>query len=306
VTAMTTTPQTGRSAILTGGLFSAIDHLMPLSPEARVFCVLGPDDTDIDEIDIINKRFAGRGKDAIWLPVRVGPDRFDAVVKTLDLVQNVAGMAVHDPYQAAIVRHLDRISPLGRRAGVADVVRRTADGQWQGDIAILDAFRRTVRVEGVDARGARVWLIGARGGAAAAFALADRGIASLTIADSQIGPAAELAGRVQAAFPTVSASVGVPDARLIDIVVNGVPDRDGESALLAFDPARLRPDAVVIDGLARHRASPFIDQCAKAGRTTVGGDCLQANLMNLYEEFFGFGRLPYKDATLRHPFGADA
>jgi len=288
------------------GLFAAVAHLMPLSPEARLFCVLGPEDTDADEIAIINARFAGRGKDAVWLPMRVAADRFDAVVKTLDSVQNVAGLAVHDPYQVAIVRHLDRVSPLGRLAGAADVARRTADGQWEGDIALLDAVRRTLRLEGVDARGARVWLIGAQGGAAAAFALADRGIAALTIVDSRVGPAAELANRVQAAFPRVSASVGVPDARAIDIVLNGVPARDREAALLAFDPARLRPDALAIDAVAGRQASPFVEAAARAGLATVGGDCLLANLMNLYEEFFGFGRLPYKDATLRDPFGADA
>lgn len=302
---MATTTLTDRGPMPAGGLFAAMDHLMPLSPEARVFCVLGPEDTDIDEIEIINKRFAGRGKDAIWLPVRVGPERFDAVVKTLDLVQNVAGMAVHDPYQSAIVPHLDRISPLSRLAGAADVVRRTVDGQWEGNIALLDAFRRTLRMEGVDARGARVWLIGARGGAAAAFALAERGISSLTIADARIGPAAELAQRVQAAFPTVSASVGVPDARSVDIVVDGLSPREPEGSLLSFDPARLRSNTLVIDGLARHHASPFIDRCAGAGLATMAGDCVQASLMNLYEEFFGFGRLPYKDATLRHPFAVD-
>ncbi|MBE0533783.1 MAG: hypothetical protein IH626_23410, partial [Rhodospirillales bacterium] len=158
-----TTPRTDRPTPPTGGLFSALDHLMPLSPEARVFCVLGPDDIDVDAIDIINKRFAGRGKDAIWLPMRVAAETFDAVVKTLDLVQNIAGMAIHDPYQAAILPHLDHLSPLAQLAGAADVVRRTADGQWEGDIALFDAFRRTLRAEGVDAKGARVWLVGARG-----------------------------------------------------------------------------------------------------------------------------------------------
>lgn len=303
---MTTTPQIDRPQPLAGGLFSALDHLMPLSPEARVFCVLGPDDIDVDAIDIINKRFAGRGKDAIWLPVRVDAERFDAVVKLLDLVQNVAGMAIHNPYQGAILPHLDRISPLGRLAGVIDVVRRTADGQWEGDIALLDAFRRTLRAEGVDAKGTRVWLIGAHGGAAAAFALAERGIASLAIADSRIGAATALAQRVQAAFPTVATSVGVPDARSIDIVVDGVAGGEPDGPLLVFDPARLRPEVLILDGLARHRMSPFIERCAEAGRATVAGECLFASLMNLYEEFFGFGRLPYKDATIRHPIGPDA
>ncbi|WP_316979818.1 hypothetical protein [Shumkonia mesophila] len=303
---MTTTPRTDRQPPLAGGLFSALDHLMPLSPEARVFCVLGPDDIDVDAIDIINKRFAGRGKDAIWLPMRVAAETFDAVVKTLDLVQNIAGMAIHDPYQAAILPHLDHLSPLAKLAGAADVVRRTADGQWEGDIALLDAFRRTLRAEGVDAKGARVWLVGARGGAAAAFALAERGIATLTIADPRIGAATELAGRVQAAFPRVSASVGVPDAHSIDIVIDGAAPGEPENALLAFDPARLRPEALIVDGLARPRLSPFIERAAEAGLTTLAGDLVQASLMNLYEEFFGFGRLPYKDATIRHPICPDA
>lgn len=304
--ASATTPLTDRRHPPANGLLAAMAHLMPLGPDARVFCALGPDDTDTDDIEIINARFAARGKDAVWLPIRVAAGRLNAVVKTLDSVQNIAGLAVHDPYQGAIVRHLDRVSPLGRLTGAADVVRRTVDGQWEGDIAILDAFRRTLRLEGVDARGARVWLVGAQGAAAAAFALADRGIAALTIVDSRVAPAAELANRVQAAFPRVSASVGVPDARSVDIVVNGVPARERESALLAFDPARLRPDALAIDALAGRQASPFIEACARAGLATVGGDCLLTNLMNLYEEFFGFGRLPYKDATLRHPFGTDA
>ena len=279
-------------------------HLMPLGAEAQVFCALLPDEADSEIVEIMNTRFAGRGKNAAWLPIHAAADDLHNTLDTLKLFGNLAGFSAHSRFQKLLAERLDTLSPRGRLAGLADVARRMPDGSWEGDLAALDAFRRTMRAEGVDPRGARVWLIGAEGNAvAAALCLAERGISALTVVDEH-DAALTLASRVRAAFPRVSVSIGIPDARSIDIVVDGVSMAATQNLLAATDPNPLRPDTLVISAIARQRMGSFTERCAKAGLPVVAGDCLLEHLLTSFEEFFGWSRIPYKDAVLRNPHSA--
>lgn len=286
---------------------STSDHLMPLGAEAQLFCALIPQGAAADDVEIMNTRFAGRGKNASWLPIPATRDQFAKTIDTLKLLGNLVGLSIHSPFQQVIFDHLDSVSPRGRFAGLADVARRTPDNGWEGDLAALDAVRRTLRAEGINPKGARTWLVGSEGSAvAAAFSLAEQGISSLTVVDDQVGPAIALAARVQAAFPRVAVSVGIPDARSIDIVIDGTSTAGSGYTIPAADPARLRRETLVIEATARQQIGPFADSCLKAGLTVVAGDCLLVHLLNSYDEYFGWSRIPYKDGSLLDPFTAAA
>jgi|GEM_PF-2910519 len=286
---------------------SLFSQLMPLSADAQLFFSLLPESGATDDIEIMNDRFAGRGKNAAWLPIRTTDAGLDGTVQTLKLFGNLAGLAIHAPFQQAMLRHLDSLSPLGRLAGIADVARRTADGGWEGGIAALPAFRRTLRAEGVDPHGAKVWLIGADGRAvASALSLAEQGVASLTVADKRLDAAMALTGRVRAAFPGLPVSVGVPGPESIDIVVDNLSATGAGTAQAMASPEKLRPDTLVIDGLARRTPGRFVATSRKAGLPVIGGDCLLVQLLAVYDEFFGWSRIPYKDGTLRDAVKAAA
>ncbi len=185
---------------------------------------------------------------------------------------------------------------------MADVARRTPDGRWEGDIAAFQAFKRTLRGEGIDPKGSRVWLIGAQGRAVAfALSLAERGVASLTVADERVDAAISLAARVQAAFPGVAVSVGVPDTRSIDIVVDSTGMGGGGGLASATDPGRFRSGTLVIEALARQRTGGYAEACMTADLPLIAGDCLLIHLLNIYDEFFRWSRIPYKDGTLLSP-----
>lgn len=282
-------------------------HLMPLGAEAQVFCALLPDEAESEVVEIMNTRFAGRGKNAAWLPIHSSPDKLKETLETLKLFENLAGFSAHSRFQRVLAEGLDNLSPRGRLSGLADVARRMPDGSWEGDLAALDAFRRTLRAEGVDPKGARVWLIGAEGSAAAAaLCLAERGISALTVADEQVDAALTLASRVRAAFPRVTVSIGIPDARSIDIVVDGVSATGPKDPVPTADPSRLRPGTLVIAAIARQRMGGFVERSLKAGLPVVAGDCLLVHLLNSFEEFFGWSRIPYKDGLLQNPFSISA
>ncbi len=287
-----------------GGGFA---HLMPLGADAQLYCALVPDGNPVDDVEIMNTRFAGRGKNAAWLPVPAPKDRFADVFETLTLLENCAGLALHGPCQKDIVPHLDNLSPRGRIAGLADVARRTSGRSWEGDLAALDAMRRTLRSEGVAPKGARVWQIGAEGsGIAAALSMAEHGVSALTLIDDNMAAAIALASLVRAAFPRVTVSVGVPDARSIDIVVDATSGLESTGILPSSDPTRLVSGTLIVEAVARRQTGFFADQCLKAGLAVVGSDCLLIHLLSIYDEFFGWSRIPYKDGSLKTPFLAAA
>merc|ERR1711960_7577 len=117
-------------------------------------------------------------------------------------MRNFGGFIATVPHKSAMLELCDRIEGDGARIGAVNCVRRDPDGRMIG--AMLDGigFVEGVRRAGIAPEGQRVLLAGAGGAASAiAFALAEAGVAALTILNRTASKADDLAQRVSAAYP---------------------------------------------------------------------------------------------------------
>ena len=136
------------------------------------------------------------------------------------------GANVTIPHKEAAMRHLDGIDPWASSIGAVNTIVKNGS-KLVGHNTDAYGFMTSLKEKaGFDPKGSTALLLGAGGAArAAAFALAQEGVASLTIANRTLGRAQSLAGEVAEGAGTVSA-LSMTDAALAlavrdaDLIVN--------------------------------------------------------------------------------------
>lgn len=238
----------------------------------RLFGIIGDPIVQVGSPRLYTERFRAAGRNAILVPFHVLSDRFEETVRGLQALANLDGLVITVPYKARILPFVDRLMAMGEKVGAINVMRRDRDGKWTGDMFDGRGLVRAVGKAGHRLEGRRVMLIGAGGvGSAIAVALAEAGVASITISDAQPARAADLAERVARLFPTCRANSGAPRAAGHDMIVNaspvGMAAGDGMPAPLGpLDPA-----TVVFDVVVKTEPTPFMRHARSFACPTFGG-----------------------------------
>ncbi|MFG1351568.1 shikimate dehydrogenase family protein [Xanthobacter autotrophicus] len=236
----------------------------------------------------INAIARRRGRDAVMVPFQVAPDRLSAWVASLRDLKSFDGAVVTVPHKVAIVGLCDRVSDRARAIGAANVIRRAADGSLEADMLDGAGFVAGLRGAGIEPRDKAAYLVGAGGAAnAIAFALAEAGVARLTLANRTLDKAEDLAARVRAAFPGVLVKVGTADPSGHDLVVNGTSlgMRSGDS--FPLDAAWLAPQMVVAEVIMEPAETALLAAARAVGCRVHPGRPMLDHQLELMADYFG-------------------
>ena len=122
---------------------------------------------------------------------------------------------------------------------------------------------------------------------AIAFALAEAGIASLTIANRTEARAKDLAGRVSGAYPNVSVSTDASAVAHADLVVNATSLGMREGDALPLDTSQLHDGQIVAEAIMDPAVTPLLAAAEKAGARTHPGLPMLQSQARLMAEFMG-------------------
>ena len=151
---------------------------------------------------VMNAEFARRGVDAVAVSADVAPGDLGGFARGLRGWRNLAGLSVTMPHKEALAAHVDELAGQAALIGAVNVVRREADGRLVAANTDGPGFIVGLREAGHELAGRRVLLAGAGGaGRAVAFAVAEAGAASLTVANRTAARADRLARDIAAAIP---------------------------------------------------------------------------------------------------------
>src|SRR5690554_2585370 len=195
---------------------------MKITGRTRVYGIIADPIHHVKTPEAMHLVFDRYGVDGVLVPIHVSPDGLPEMMAGLRQMRNFGGFIATVPHKPAMIDLCDEVDAHARLIGAANIVRREPDGRMVG--AMLDGigFVTALRQAGVEPKGTRVWLCGAGGAASAiAFALAEAGIAALTISNRSKNKAEDLARRVQGAFPEVTATAEEAAFQNHDLVVNG-------------------------------------------------------------------------------------
>jgi shikimate dehydrogenase len=227
----------------------------------------------------------------VLVPAEVDAAGFDAAVAGFKSLRNCGGLIITMPHKHAMCAHVDELRDNGRLVGAINVARRLEDGRWVGDMFDGLGYVGGLRNRGIDPRAKRVHLIGAGGVARAmGMALAQAGIARLTLRDLDASRALDLARAVAAAFPGVETEAVTEDRYDVDILANATPLglRDGDP--LPCDPSRIAPRTVVTDVIPKPDITPLLAAAQARDCVVVTGREMVEGQAGLVAAFLGLAQ----------------
>lgn len=236
----------------------------------------------------INRIALARGKDAVMVPFNVAPADLESFVGSLRVLKSFDGAIITVPHKQAIIDLCDEVSPQALAVGAANVLRREADGRLVGDQLDGIGFVEGLRHQGIEVDGRSVYLVGAGGAAnAIAFALADAGIARLTLANRTIAKIEALAEKLRAAYPNLGVEIGSSDPRGHDLVINSTTLGMSASDPLPLDAALLAPDMIVAEVIMEPEVTPLLAAARAAGCRVHLGRHMLDHQLQLMANFLG-------------------
>jgi shikimate dehydrogenase len=238
----------------------------------RLYAIIGDPIEQVRSPQVLNPRFAAAGLHAVLVPVHVRPALFDETVKGLMAIGNLDGIIATVPYKARIMPFIGNPLPMAAKVGAANALRREPDGSWSADMFDGRGLVRGLLNAGIAPENRRVMLVGAGGaGSAIAVALADAGVAAMTIFDVAPGKAEALADRVAAAFPACSVRAGPVRIPGHDTLINATPVGMAPGDRIPMPLDGLSPDVLVIDVIHKPETTPFLDHARALGCQAFDG-----------------------------------
>jgi shikimate dehydrogenase len=222
---------------------------MKISGVTRVYAHIGHPIGHVRAPGLFNQLVSDRDIDAVMIPVEVTPSELPSLVPGFRAWRNLAGVGVTIPHKETMTQLVDELTPMARLCGATNVIRREEDGTLLGGQVDGIGLADSLVAAGHCLDGARVLLSGGGGTArAVAFALADRGVARLEVANRTRDKAEAIVAGVRSAYPGCDAVIHGSEGEF-DFVVNTTSLGMHPNDPLPVDDQVLRPGVVVADAV---------------------------------------------------------
>jgi len=254
----------------------------------RLYAIIGDPITHVRVPMVFNDYFARHGIDAACFAIEVKEGALDAAWRGFKAMANLDGFVVTMPHKAGARRLSDKLAGDADRIGVANTVRREADGSFTGTLLDGYGFVAGLRAKGHAPEGKRVFIAGAGGaGQALAFALAGSGVAAITVHNRSESKAADLVARLGAAYPRLAAMVGEPDPAGHDIAVNATALGMRAGDALPFSLDSVAPGTLVAEVVMAAEMTPLLTAARERGCAVHPGRHMLDGQLEMMMAFFG-------------------
>lgn len=260
--------------------------MIPVTGRTAVLGIFGDPVVQARSPQLLNALMAGRGLDAVLVPLHVAADGLAAAVAGLRAIKSFKGVVVTMPHKQAIIPLLDGVAPEAAQVGACNIVRRDPDGRLIGSMFDGEGFVAGLAQAGHEVRGRRVFMADAGGAASGiAFALGKHGAAGLTLHNRGVARAEDLAARVRAAWPAMTVTLGTADPTGHDIVVNATSLGMQPGDALPLDITGLKAGMVAADIIMQPDTTAFLAAGAERGAVLHRGQAMLEAQLDLMIQF---------------------
>jgi shikimate dehydrogenase len=253
----------------------------------RVYGIVGDPVVQVRSPAVYTARFAQEGVDAVLVPLHVPEHQFDAVFPALLKIANLDGLLITAPFKNRACPFAQRLGPAAATIGAVNALRREPDGSWTADMFDGAGFVRGIEAKGLSVAGRQALLFGAGGaGSAIAVALAEAGVASISVIDPDGERAALLARSVNNAFPMVRAAAVASARGEFDLIVNASPVGMCAGDGLPGELGALTKDTLVGDVVLSEVPTAIIAHAQRYGCAWVNGKDMHSGQIESITSFF--------------------
>lgn len=255
-----------------------------LTGATRLNIILGDPIAQVKSPGGVTQAFIDRGHDGLLVPVQIGGEDLEALLKVADTVKNLDGIIVTVPHKFSCFKYCSSTSARAGFLGAVNIMRRRKEGGWHGDMVDGLGFVGAVKGKGYDPAGKRALQIGAGGaGSAIAMALVEAGVRELAIHDGDTRRRDHLIDRLKT-LAAADIRVGSSDPEGYDLVANATPAGMKAGDPLPVDVAKLAPTTFVGCVITVPAVSPLIEAARKVGCPTSTGtemyNALQGSMLD--------------------------
>jgi len=260
--------------------------------DTDLYLIPGDPVTNVRLPRMFNAVFERCGINALMMPAQVRARDFAVWLKASFLASNVKGMVIAPPHKPLAVDLLDGCGLFARVAGSVNVVRRTRNGELEGDLFDGEGIVGALDHFGIPFRGKRVLILGA-GVSAAAIGVSlaegggDDGAAEIAFYDPAPGKSAGVAARIDDAFDAQVRTARDADPAGFDLIINGTSLGLRAEDPVPCDVARIAPHAAVFDILLRNQPTPLVRAARARGLHAQPGFEMLIQQMAHYMDYFG-------------------
>src|SRR5436305_8789442 len=261
--------------------------LPSLNGATRIHVTIGDPIAQVKSPAGVTQAFAARGADAIMIPLQVKRADIEDFFKLAKKLPNLDGIIITVPHKPVAFRHCDQTSERSHVLEVCNVMRRTSDGRWTGDMTDGGGFVHALQPNNFDLKGKRALQVGAGGaGSAIALALSTEG-ASVTLVDVDIKKRDALIARLGGHGHTIAA-VDKADPTGFDLLVNATPAGMKPDDPSPVEAALLDAKTFVADIITMPLVTPLLAAAqAKGCRTQTGQQMFDAQVDFICEFLLG-------------------
>lgn len=258
-----------------------------ITGHTKIYAIISDPVAHVRTPEVFNDFFAQCNSDAVLIPIHVAPEGLKAVLTAFRAMKNLGGFVATVPHKTATAALCDELGDAGRAIGSVNAVRREADGRLIGNMFDGAGFVAGLRSQGHDPAERRTLLVGAGGAAGAiAFALAEAGVASLTIANRTRSKAENVMARVTKFFPDRPISLGAADPTGHDLVINATSLGLKAGDPLPLDTERLVPSMTVAEVIMKPETTPLLAAAKARGCVVHYGRYMLDSQIPLIAGFF--------------------
>ena len=261
-----------------------------ITGNTRLFGIIADPIYHVKTPQRMNEHFARIGFDGVCVPFHVRPDGLAAAMAGFRAMQGLGGVIVTMPHKTAVLDLVDEVSPVARKIGAANVIRRNADGSLYAHMLDGEGFVGGLHEAQIPVKGQKAYLAGAGGAAnAIGFALVQAGVSMLTIANRTEAKAQDLKERILSLHPEADIRIGSPDPMGHDLVVNGTSLGMKATDALPLDVSRLAPEQTVCEVIMEPRVTPLLQAALDKGCRVQYGAPMLACQIQLMAKMLGVG-----------------
>jgi len=261
---------------------------MAISGKTQVFMIVGDPVAQVRAPEVYNYLFAKHGIDAVLVPVKVPSAQLGGFVRAAFAAENFGGFWVTIPHKAAMQALMETCDSVADVAGAVNAVRRSPSGTLEGALFDGLGFVKGLDHFGMAVEGRKVLILGAGGGGqAVAAAVAQRGPASIVIANRSLGKAQAIVDRLQSRFSVPVSCTTSTDPTGFDLIINCTSQGLKPGDALPTDPARIDASAAVVDIIMTREPTPLLAACRARGIQAQAGFEMLVQQVPEYMRFFG-------------------
>ena len=244
-----------------------------MQASAKTYCIIGDPIHHSLSPAMHNAAFAAKGLNSTYIAFRVPQNELKESIESLRSI-NIAGFNVTTPHKTNVMRYLDELEPMAKKASAVNTVNNI-EGIFRGYNTDVYGFIEPLHKRHVDFRGMHVLLIGS-GGAARAVVVAlaeENAIAKLIIANRDVQRANELAtlgDRLGMKCEVVPFEKATDFSPACDLIVNATKlGMNNEPSLI--DHLHIQKGSIVYDIVYRPMVTDLIENAKYAQASVVYG-----------------------------------